>query len=237
MDRLNRRAFLLGASALAATRAIPVVAAGGDRWSAQQAADWYRQQPWLVGSNYIPATRDQPARDVAGGHLRPAAIDRELGWAEGLGMNTMRVFLHDLLWEQDADGFRQRIDTVPRHRRPAPHPADVRALRLVLGPVPAARAAARADAGRPQLRLGAEPRRRGLRTPPSTPRLRGLRAGRRRRLRPTTSASSAGTSGTSPTTPTAAATARWSRRTRSSSSLALLPQVFAWARAASPRSR
>ena len=26
------------------------------------------------------------------------------------GMNTMRVFLHDLLWEQDAAGFRARMD-------------------------------------------------------------------------------------------------------------------------------
>lgn len=41
----------------------------------------------------------------------PEEIDKELGWAEGLGMNTMRVFLHDLLWQQDASGFRQRIDT------------------------------------------------------------------------------------------------------------------------------
>ncbi len=41
----------------------------------------------------------------------PKRIDTELGWAEGLGMNTMRVFLHDLLWEQDSEGFKQRIDT------------------------------------------------------------------------------------------------------------------------------
>ena len=40
----------------------------------------------------------------------PAQIDKELGWAEAMGMNTMRVFLHDLLWQQDAPGFRKRID-------------------------------------------------------------------------------------------------------------------------------
>jgi hypothetical protein len=40
----------------------------------------------------------------------PAEIDKELGWAEALGMNTMRVFLHDLLWQQDAAGFRKRLD-------------------------------------------------------------------------------------------------------------------------------
>jgi hypothetical protein len=40
----------------------------------------------------------------------PVEIDREFGWAEAMGMNTMRVFLHDLLWQQDSTGFRQRID-------------------------------------------------------------------------------------------------------------------------------
>ncbi len=37
-------------------------------------------------------------------------IDRELGWAESLGMNTMRVFLHNLLWQQDSAGFLKRMD-------------------------------------------------------------------------------------------------------------------------------
>jgi hypothetical protein len=42
--------------------------------------------------------------------FNPARIDQELAWAEGMGMNTMRVFLHDQLWAQDAEGFRKRID-------------------------------------------------------------------------------------------------------------------------------
>jgi hypothetical protein len=40
----------------------------------------------------------------------PKRIDLELGWAAGPGMNTMRVYLHDLLWEQDAEGFKRRLD-------------------------------------------------------------------------------------------------------------------------------
>jgi hypothetical protein len=39
-----------------------------------------------------------------------AAIDRELGWAEGLGMNTMRVFLHDQVYAADPAGFLRRLD-------------------------------------------------------------------------------------------------------------------------------
>ena len=41
----------------------------------------------------------------------PKRIDMELGWAEAIGLNTMRVFLHDLPWQQDAAGFKKRIDT------------------------------------------------------------------------------------------------------------------------------
>lgn len=37
-------------------------------------------------------------------------IDRELGWASALGFNTMRVFLHDLLWADDPDGLLERVE-------------------------------------------------------------------------------------------------------------------------------
>ncbi len=80
------------------------------RWSEQKANDWYAQQPWLVGSNYIPKSAINQLEMWQEATFDPAEIDKELGWAEGLGMNTMRVFLHDLLWQQDAPGFRKRID-------------------------------------------------------------------------------------------------------------------------------
>lgn len=41
----------------------------------------------------------------------PQRIDVELGWAESLGMNTMRVFLHDLLWKQDSAGFEKHLNS------------------------------------------------------------------------------------------------------------------------------
>jgi hypothetical protein len=80
------------------------------RWPEQKANDWYAQQPWLVGSNYIPASAINQLEMWQAETFDPAQIDKELGWAEAMGMNTMRVFLHDLLWQQDADGFRKRID-------------------------------------------------------------------------------------------------------------------------------
>ena len=89
------------------------------RWSEQKANDWYAQQPWLVGSNYIPKSAINQLEMWQEATFDPAEIDKELGWAEGLGMNTMRVFLHDLLWQQDAPGFRKRIDQFLDDRRRA----------------------------------------------------------------------------------------------------------------------
>jgi hypothetical protein len=81
------------------------------RWSEQEANGWYAKQPWLVGSNFIPSNAINELEMWQADTFDPQEIDRELGWAQGIGMNTMRVFLHDLLWQQDSQGFKQRIDT------------------------------------------------------------------------------------------------------------------------------
>lgn len=85
--------------------------APAQRWTEARANTWYAQQPWLVGSNFTPADAINQLEMWQAATFDPAEIDRELGWAQGLGMNTMRVFLHDLLWQQDPVGFRQRMDT------------------------------------------------------------------------------------------------------------------------------
>jgi hypothetical protein len=80
------------------------------RWTEQKANEWYAKQPWLVGSNYIPRSAINELEMWQEATFNPEQIDQELGWAESLGMNTMRVFLHDLLWQQDPEGFQKRID-------------------------------------------------------------------------------------------------------------------------------
>ena len=80
------------------------------RWSEQQARDWYAKQGWLVGSNYLPATASNELEMWQAETFDPKRIDVELGWAEAIGLNTMRVFLHDLVWQKDAKGLTQRID-------------------------------------------------------------------------------------------------------------------------------
>jgi cellulase (glycosyl hydrolase family 5) len=90
------------------------------RWSETKANEWYAKQPWLVGSNYIPANAINELEMWQAETFDPKTIDKELGWAEGLGMTTMRVFLHDLAWEQNPAGYRERIDRfldiAARHR-------------------------------------------------------------------------------------------------------------------------
>jgi hypothetical protein len=80
------------------------------RWTEKQANAWYQQQPWLVGANFLPSTAINELEMWQPETFDPAEIEKEFGWAESIGMNTMRVFLQNLLWEQDAAGFQQRID-------------------------------------------------------------------------------------------------------------------------------
>ena len=81
------------------------------RWSEAKANAWYAKQPWPVGANYIPRDAINQLEMWQAATFNPQEIDQELGWAQAIGMNTMRVFLHDLLWQQDPAGFQQRINT------------------------------------------------------------------------------------------------------------------------------
>ncbi len=87
-----------------------VPAQARDQWTKDQAKAWYASQPWLVGCNYIPSSAINQLEMWQAETFDPATIDRELGWAEGLGFTSIRVFLHDLPWKQDSDGFIKRID-------------------------------------------------------------------------------------------------------------------------------
>ena len=67
--------------------------------------------PYVAGCNYIPSTAINQLEMWQAESFDPVTIDRELGWAQELGFNCMRVFLHHLLWEEDRDGFVARIGT------------------------------------------------------------------------------------------------------------------------------
>ena len=81
-----------------------------NRWSIERATKWYQAQPWLVGCNFIPSSAVNQLEMWQADTFDPATIDRELGWAKKIGFNTVRVYLHDLVWSQDSKGFSGRID-------------------------------------------------------------------------------------------------------------------------------
>ena len=82
----------------------------GSRWSEEKAANWYAEQPFWIGCNFTPSTAVNQLEMWQAESFDAETISRELGWAAGLGMNAVRVFLHDLVWEADPDGFLARID-------------------------------------------------------------------------------------------------------------------------------
>ncbi len=77
------------------------------KWTEKQANDWYAKQPFLVGSNYVPASAINQLEMWQADTFDAKRIDLELGWAESIGMNTMRVFLHDLAYQQEPQGFKK----------------------------------------------------------------------------------------------------------------------------------
>lgn len=81
------------------------------KWSAAKANAWYGKQGWLSGSNFQPSTAINQLEMFQAETFDTATISRELGWAEELGFNVMRVYLHHLLWTADQAGFKKRLDT------------------------------------------------------------------------------------------------------------------------------
>jgi len=80
-----------------------------DRWTVEKVNAWYASQPWPIGCNYVPSTAINQIETWQAETFDPETIDRELGLAESIGFNTVRVFSHDLVWTADPDGFKQRV--------------------------------------------------------------------------------------------------------------------------------
>jgi hypothetical protein len=87
-----------------------VAAVPGTVWSVEKANAWYQQQPWITGANFLPSTAINQLEMWQAASFDSATIDRELGWAQNIGFNTMRVFLHSIAWKEDPQGFKQRVN-------------------------------------------------------------------------------------------------------------------------------
>lgn len=80
------------------------------RWSKEKANEWYADQPWLTGCNFQPSSAINQVEMWAEETFDRERLDKELGWAEELGFNLMRVYLSSEVWKVDAEGFKDRID-------------------------------------------------------------------------------------------------------------------------------
>jgi len=105
---LTRRFFTALVLVVASVQGMGQAQSG--RWTEAKAKAWYAQQPWLVGANFVPSDAINQLEMFQAATFDPALIDKELGMAESIGMNTMRVFLQDQLWQQDPEGFKHRLD-------------------------------------------------------------------------------------------------------------------------------
>lgn len=81
-----------------------------NRWSEQKAQQWYKDKPWMSGCDYIPASAINQIEMWSKDTFDAKQIDKEMGWAEDLGFNTMRVFLSSVVWKNDPKGFKERIN-------------------------------------------------------------------------------------------------------------------------------
>jgi hypothetical protein len=96
--------------ALLSIAASAMTSAAAERWSQEQANQWYGNLPWLVGCNFLPSSAINQLEMWQADTFDPKTIDRELGWAESIGFNTVRVFLHEIPWQDDREGFHERVD-------------------------------------------------------------------------------------------------------------------------------
>ncbi|MDR2674756.1 MAG: cellulase family glycosylhydrolase [Opitutaceae bacterium] len=99
----------------------PVVPA--ERWTEKRAWDWYNARPWPVGCNLVPAYAVNSIDLWQRSTFNPAEIDRELGLAEGLGFNTIRIFLNDVVYQNEPVTLKRNIrtflDLCEKHRQTA----------------------------------------------------------------------------------------------------------------------
>ena len=89
---------------------LPARPASGQPWGVKKAWNWHRQAGPIRGCNYLPRTAVNSTEMWQAETFDPQTIDQELGWAEALGYNSVRLFLQFVVWQQDPKGFKQRLN-------------------------------------------------------------------------------------------------------------------------------
>jgi hypothetical protein len=71
-------------------------------WSPGKAIEWAKDKPWFRGTDFTPSSAINQLEMWQAETFDTTTINRELGWAEKIGFNCMRVYLHHLNWEIDS---------------------------------------------------------------------------------------------------------------------------------------
>ena len=103
--------FFTGLLGLTSFQQQPSKNSGQKRWTLEKAQKWSDNNGWLRGSNFNPSSAINQLETWQAATFDTTTIARELGWAQGIGLNVMRVFLHHVAWEVDKEGFKKRMDT------------------------------------------------------------------------------------------------------------------------------
>ena len=111
MKRLILFFVIAGSLAFTSCQEKQVSKTSNGRWGVEKAQQWGTENGWLRGSNFNPSTAINQLETWQAESFDTITIDRELGWAQGIGMNVMRIYLHHLAWEVDNNGFKKRMDT------------------------------------------------------------------------------------------------------------------------------
>lgn len=80
------------------------------RWLPEKAWKWYGEVGPISGCNYLPRTAVNTTEMWQAESFDPKTIDQELGWAEKIGMNGVRVFVQYIVYEADPEGLVKRMD-------------------------------------------------------------------------------------------------------------------------------
>jgi len=80
------------------------------KWTSEKAHSWYREAGVIRGCNYLPRTAVNMTEMWQAPTFDPETIDQELGWAAAAGYNSVRIFLQYLVWEDDPEGLKERMD-------------------------------------------------------------------------------------------------------------------------------
>lgn len=80
------------------------------KWTKEKANKWYSSYDWFAGTNFNPSTAINQLEMWQAETFDLETIDRELKWSADLGFNMHRVYLHNLLWQQNSCAFIDRIN-------------------------------------------------------------------------------------------------------------------------------